>query len=60
MIHLRCGCQVTHIGNAPKVEDRCPRHEAEPYTPADWFGWKQQRGPQTERRDWMEVYDNYG
>lgn len=59
MISLRCGCQVTRDGNKPKVEDRCPRHETEPYTPEDWKFW-QQTGPQTERRDWMEVYDNYG
>jgi hypothetical protein len=59
MIYLTCGCKVTRKGNTPKVEDRCLRHETEPYTPADWKGF-QQRGPETERVDWMEVYDNYG
>lgn len=58
MIILKCGCEVTHSGNIPKAEDRCPRHETEPYKPSDWKGFEQ-RGPK-DRRDWMEVYDNYG
>lgn len=60
MIYLACGCTVTREGKAPKVEDRCPRHETEPYTPADWKNHFQARGPVTGERRWMEEYDNYG
>ena len=59
MIILACGCEITQRGNYPDVK-RCERHESEEYRPADWKGYTQKRGPDTERHDWMEQYDNYG